>query len=227
MKIAEIYAGIEGEGIRVGIPQIFIRTQGCSLGCKTCDTVYAQSWTKKKKDLSVSDLIAALDKNPIKSKFITITGGDPLEQQDIVQVVKELSRRDYYVNIEVSGQVYNRDVFWIVDFISADLKTPSSGIEANIDSIRKILHKYDYKTQIKCVVANEKDLDFVVDTYKKLQLDKSLDLDFVITPNWTKEKDFDRTMFKKIQKRLFDEQLCIRLIAQQHKLIWGTEAREV
>ena len=58
MKVAEIFAGVEGEGSRIGTPQIFIRTQGCSIQCKWCDTAYTWAKDGECKFLSPNELIA-------------------------------------------------------------------------------------------------------------------------------------------------------------------------
>ena len=41
MKISEIFYSIEGEGIEIGRPEIFVRLSGCNLRCEWCDTKYA------------------------------------------------------------------------------------------------------------------------------------------------------------------------------------------
>ena len=41
-RVAETFYSIQGEGATVGQPAIFVRLQGCSVGCGWCDTKY--SW---------------------------------------------------------------------------------------------------------------------------------------------------------------------------------------
>lgn len=227
MRIAEIYAGIEGEGLRIGTPQIFIRSQGCSIKCKYCDSSY--TWDESKgKDLSPEEILVALKKNNYSLDVVSITGGNPLEQSDIYQLVDLLDRNNYYVNIEVSGQEWNHDVYRKVDFISCDIKTPSSGVVCNLENIKKILSKFDYKTQIKCVAADKEDLNYICNNYRVLSKDKSIDVNMIITPCWPeKQKEFDVKFYKVIQKKLLEEKLPIKVIIQQHKAIFGVETKGV
>lgn len=227
MRIAEIFAGIEGEGVRIGVPQVFVRTQGCSIRCKFCDSQF--TWPGDKgKELSPDQVLLTLEKNAPSLKVVSITGGNPLEQKDIVEVVSLLSRKGYWMNIEATGQDYNSEVFRLVDFISCDIKTPSSGVKANIKTVKKILGKYDYKTQVKCVVKDKSDLNFVCSTYEDLMKDRKLELKMIVTPCWSEDQqDVNKDTLKLVQKRLFDEGLPIRVIVQQHKFLHGVSTRGV
>ena len=41
LKISEIFYSIQGEGVDMGIPTIFLRLFGCNLRCTWCDSMYA------------------------------------------------------------------------------------------------------------------------------------------------------------------------------------------
>jgi 7-carboxy-7-deazaguanine synthase len=56
MRIAEIFRSIQGEGRLTGTEAIFVRTSGCNLRCRYCDTPYA-SWTPEGEDLSVAEIL--------------------------------------------------------------------------------------------------------------------------------------------------------------------------
>ena len=43
LKINEIFYSIQGEGRHTGMPAVFVRLSGCSMGCPWCDTKYAQA----------------------------------------------------------------------------------------------------------------------------------------------------------------------------------------
>ena len=60
MRIAEIFRSIQGEGRLTGTESIFVRTSGCNLRCRYCDTPYA-SWTPEGDDLSVAEILGRID----------------------------------------------------------------------------------------------------------------------------------------------------------------------
>src|SRR6478736_4189203 len=77
LLINSIYRATEGEGIHIGIPQIFVRFQGCHVGCVNCDTKetwdFDPAFTMALDE--VMESIETLSQNIIKR--VSITGGDP------------------------------------------------------------------------------------------------------------------------------------------------------
>lgn len=104
MKINEIFYSIEGEGIRAGHPCVFIRTFGCNLNCSYCDSQYA-CYGDDYKEMSVSDILVEVKKYP--TRYITITGGEPLlqDKEEMTSLILSLLSLNYYVNIETNGAV--------------------------------------------------------------------------------------------------------------------------
>lgn len=101
MLITEIFWSIQGEGLRTGIPSIFLRLSGCSLKCSNCDT--KKSWQNGiYKD--VYEIISEIDEygKRYPESQVVITGGEPLEQ-DLTDVVKELKSKNYFISIETNG----------------------------------------------------------------------------------------------------------------------------
>ena len=45
MRVSEIFYSVQGEGIQIGLPTIFLRLFGCDLRCMWCDTMYAVEGT--------------------------------------------------------------------------------------------------------------------------------------------------------------------------------------
>ncbi|MCZ6639200.1 MAG: 7-carboxy-7-deazaguanine synthase QueE, partial [Candidatus Dadabacteria bacterium] len=41
MKISEIFFSLQGEGLEIGLPTVFVRLFACDLRCTWCDTMYA------------------------------------------------------------------------------------------------------------------------------------------------------------------------------------------
>lgn len=224
MRINNIYRACEGEGVHIGAPQVFIRTQGCSLHCKNCDTL--SSWNPSHgTEMTTEEIIGKV--NEFGLNRVSITGGNPLEAEGMFDLVKCLRQKGYYINIEVTGQDYDEDVFNHVHFISCDIKTPDTGVKASVDNLIHMLISFPYKMQLKAVCASIVDLDFIISHYNILR--KHLGHSpFIITPCYTeKAVGFDFDMIDKIYNRIMDEKLDIRLIMQQHKIVYGSKREDV
>ena len=117
MRIAEIYHSLQGEGRLTGTPSVFVRTSGCNLRCRFCDTPYA-SWSPEGEYLSVEAVVAEVEKVsgtlrvptssgtrsvPDTLRHVVITGGEPMLFPDLVPLCAELRRRGMHVTIETAG----------------------------------------------------------------------------------------------------------------------------
>jgi len=155
---------------------------------------------------------------------VTITGGEPLEQVDLEKLCFLLKKENFFITLETSGVVYNKEVFKLCDLLSIDLKTPSSKVRVdnNFTIHHKILSEFGDKTQIKAVVGDKNDYRFVKRFYNrftKLLLLKPYQL--IITPCWNTDQEFVDTEFvKEIISSIFTDRLSVRLIIQQHKIIY-------
>jgi 7-carboxy-7-deazaguanine synthase len=121
MRIAEIYASLQGEGLLAGTPSAFVRTSGCNLRCHWCDTPFT-SWEPVGDQRSVGeilDAVAALDRD-----HVVITGGEPLLFPEVSELCQRLRHRGCHVTIETAGTV------WLdtdADLMSISPKLASSG----------------------------------------------------------------------------------------------------
>lgn len=106
LTVHSIFKTIQGEGVLVGTPSIFIRLHGCNLQCPMCDTDY----TKGSKVMSVQDLVEKT--NTLAGKVIStvvITGGEPLNQ-DISFLVDTLYEEGYQIQLETNGTLFKPEV---------------------------------------------------------------------------------------------------------------------
>jgi len=216
MKIVEIFDSIEGEGKRAGELATFIRTAGCNLRCSYCDTPYAQSICAPSKEMSIDEIIARVNYNNV-----TITGGEPLIQEDIKALISQLCEKGFYVNIETNGSVilekfrkvrYKRSIC-NNPFFTMDYKCYSSGM--NKEMKNENLADLTPKDVIKFVVQDETDLAQAYEL-KKVRAIKYLSPVFgEIEPKRIVNfmKKFDMIDFK-IQLQL-------------HKYIWNPEMKGV
>lgn len=101
MRIVELFASKQGEGIWTGTESTFIRIGGCHLHCRFCDTPYASWELEQGEELSVEEIIGrALIFN---RKHVIITGGEPMLFSELVPLTEQLEALDYTITIETSG----------------------------------------------------------------------------------------------------------------------------
>ncbi|AFE54439.1 7-carboxy-7-deazaguanine synthase QueE [Rickettsia typhi] len=106
LEVQSIFKTIQGEGIFVGYPSIFIRLGGCNLACNFCDTEF--------EDFELIDIDQIINKvqnlslNSKNSKtinLVVITGGEPM-RQPIGLLCQKLLDQDFKVQIETNGTLY-------------------------------------------------------------------------------------------------------------------------
>lgn len=104
LKIIEIFASLQGEGLRQGEPTVFIRFSGCNLKCSFCDTRYA--WNGGR-ELTPSQALQEIQK--IRSRYpvdwACLTGGEPL-LQDISGFVADLHKDGLKIQVETNATLY-------------------------------------------------------------------------------------------------------------------------
>jgi len=224
LKVSEIFKSIEGEGIWVGIPTVFIRLSGCSIKCTTCDTKYAWIEGEKMPVLKVVDYVT---KNFRRGR-VSITGGEPLDQiEAVTELVEWLKNYGFYpINLETSGQIYSPEVS-IFDTWSVDLKTPSSGVEANLDAIKQFIMLDPFNVQVKAVVKDRNDLRFTLTKFKYLSSLFPKFKNFVITPFWSPGKPLNKKRVEFITSQVSKTDIPVRVIVQQHKIMYGSSRKGV
>ena len=95
-----------------GVESVFVRTSGCNLRCRYCDTRYA-SWEPEGDYLSLEEVLARVQaeaKNPGQSELshVVVTGGEPMLLPELVPLCEELRRRAMHVTIETAGSAISR-----------------------------------------------------------------------------------------------------------------------
>ncbi|MCO4792307.1 MAG: 7-carboxy-7-deazaguanine synthase QueE [Bacteriovoracaceae bacterium] len=223
-----IYLATEGEGVHLGTPQVFVRFQGCNIGCLNCDS--KDTWEfEDRLGLSMDEILVQIHEksNSGRIRRVSITGGDPLHPKNVPAVSKlarELKARRYFVNIEASGTRLVHEVFDSIDFISFDFKTPSTGVETPLESVKKLSEQYEGRFQIKSVIENEKDFDYVLGAAEKLG---EFSFPWVLTPAFNLGELLPFERFNKIIKWNEKSGGLFRVIIQQHKVIHGADKKQV
>ncbi|MBI4240749.1 MAG: 7-carboxy-7-deazaguanine synthase QueE [Candidatus Rokubacteria bacterium] len=99
-RVAECFFSIQGEGVTAGAPAVFVRLQGCSVGCQWCDTKY--SWDPAGgREVSLEALVEEASAYPCRR--VVITGGEPLESLLFLPLVEALKARGFTIEVETSG----------------------------------------------------------------------------------------------------------------------------
>ena len=106
LPISEVFTSIQGEGKLTGVPSFFIRTSGCNLRCKWCDTPYA-SWNPEIDRRSIAWLVEQAEASGVK--HAVLTGGEPMIFDGIVPLAAALRGAGFHITIETAGTVA-RDV---------------------------------------------------------------------------------------------------------------------
>jgi len=152
ISINEIFYSIQGEAKNTGKPTIFIRTAGCPYRCTYCDTEYAFTEGVKKDVNQILDEIKLY-----KTKYITITGGEPLAQKNISSLFEALNDKSYKVSIETSGLMSICNIPDYVEIIM-DIKTPSSKEDSN--NLYSNLNEIKETDVLKFVIGNREDYEW-------------------------------------------------------------------
>jgi len=211
LKINEIYYSVQGESTHSGCPCIFIRLTYCNLRCSYCDTEYA---FYDGKNMEITDIMSEIKR--WDCNLVEVTGGEPLFQDECIDLLNELVNNNYKVMLETGGSLsisdVPRKVVKIVDF-----KCPSSGmVKKNLWSIVDDLQAND---EVKFVIGNREDFDWAKDRITEYSLDKICTLLFSPT--------FGEIDPQQIVEWILAENLPVRMQLQMHKIIWSPEEKGV
>ena len=166
MYVAETFTSLQGEGMLAGTPSFFIRTSGCNLRCRWCDTPYT-SWLPEGERRSVPDLVAeAVDSG---TRQVVVTGGEPLLQREIGRLTDGLKEAGFQLTVETAGTL---DPSFHCDLLSVSPKTANSDpsgmprdrhrrIREDLGPLQR-LHRRFREYQFKFVIEDADDLPEVL-----------------------------------------------------------------
>ena len=205
LRISEVFYSLQGESQSVGMPTVFIRLTGCPLRCQYCDTSYAFSGGEM---TSIADIIAQVAQ--YKTRYITVTGGEPLAQPACLELLKQLADKGYIVSLETSGAL---DVSQVDPRIVKvmDLKTPASAEESR--NLYTNLPYLEAKDQLKFVICNAEDYAWSKNKLDEYQLDKQCEVLF--SPSIGEQDPTE------LAEWILRDQLPVRFQLQLHKILWG------
>ena len=206
LRISEIFYSLQGETRTVGLPTVFIRLTGCPLRCRWCDTEHA---FKGGELLSIEAVLAQVAQ--FSPRYVTVTGGEPLGQQECLQLLTALADQGYEVSLETSGAITLAQVDSRIVKVM-DLKPPASG-----ESHRNLYDNIpllDKKDQLKFVIADRDDYQWSVAKLIEYNLADRVS-DVLFSP-------VSETMSsEQLAGWILEDRLPVRFQLQLHRVIWG------
>jgi len=217
-KIAERFVSINGEASHAGELAVFLRFTKCNLECSYCDTAWANKEDAPFHEYSTEELCDYVKKSGVKN--VTLTGGEPLLQENLHELLAALYNLGIRSEIETNGSLsiaeYAKEVYRPA--FTLDYKCPSSGMQSHM-----LTKNYLYLTQEDCV-------KFVVGSVEDLECAKN-----IICTHHLAERChvylspvFGRIDPKEIVAFMQENTMNgVRLQLQLHKFIWNPEERGV
>lgn len=218
LSVAEKFVSINGEGRRAGELAVFLRFCKCNLHCSFCDTRWANSDDVAAQAMTVKQLTDYVMSTGIKN--VTLTGGEPLLQRNISDLIAALDALGLYVEIETNGSVPLKTFapFPSHTSVTMDYKLPGSGME-NFMRLENFSFLAETDT-VKFVVGDLADLERAAEIIRAFDLTTRCCVYF--SPVFGKMHPDTIVSFMK--EHTLNQ---VRLQLQLHKYIWDPERRGV
>lgn len=218
-NVVEKFVSINGEGRLAGQLAVFIRFRGCNLNCVYCDTKWANTSDAPAEEMSKEDIYNYIKSTGVRN--VTLTGGEPLLQKDIFQLLEYLAKdENIRVEIETNGSVNIQAVKEIKNCpsVTLDYKTPYSGMEKYMLTEN---YKYlDNDDTVKFVCGSKEDLEktkCIIDEYKLKNK-----CHIYISPV------FGAIELPKIVEFMIENNMTdVNMQLQMHKYIWSPDKKGV
>jgi 7-carboxy-7-deazaguanine synthase len=211
LKVNEIFHSIQGESRHAGRPCVFVRLTYCNLRCRWCDTAYAFEEGVDREVGEILETVAGYG-----TRYVLITGGEPLAQGGVHDLIGALLDRGYEVAIETGGSLDVAPVDRRA-MIVMDLKCPGSGMEAmnrweNLDHLKPT-------DEVKFVLADRADYEWARAVIAARRLAGRLGI--LLSPAHALLHP------RALAEWVLADRLPVRLQIQIHKYIWPADLRGV
>jgi 7-carboxy-7-deazaguanine synthase len=219
LQVVEKFVSINGEGRRCGQLATFIRFAGCNLNCGYCDTAWANDRKVAFDPMTAEEVYAYIKDTQVTN--VTLTGGEPLLQQDMGALLELLSQDpELYVEIETNGSVLLSKFSGLENppSFTMDYKLPSSGMErmmalGNFNQLTE-------KDTVKFVSGSLQDLEKARELIDRYRLTEKTAV--FISPI------FGEIELETIVDFMKDNQMNgVNMQVQLHKIIWDPNERGV
>jgi 7-carboxy-7-deazaguanine synthase len=204
MRVIEVFHSLQGEGPLTGVRTTFIRAARCNLRCSWCDTQYSFGPGRSR---SVGSLLGEVARH--KTRYVCLTGGEPLLQSESVTLVERLADRGITTVVETGGSLDVSPYLKVPRLVlSVDVKCPSSTMEgrnhwANLPRLRS-------RDVLKFVIADRKDYLYARRVVRRYEGAATL----VFQPVWGTDAG-------RLADWVLRDRLDVRVMLQEHKVLWG------
>jgi len=228
LRIAEIFGPtVQGEGVLIGQPTVFVRAGGCDYRCSWCDSLHAvdsafrHQWAAMEPAAVMDEVRRLSGGRPLT---VSISGGNPAIQ-DFGPLIERGRAEGYDFACETQGSV-PRDWFSLLGTLVLSPKPPSSGETPDWDRFAACLAAAEGCGQavMKIVVFDEADYAFA-----RAAAARHPELPLYLQPG-NPEVDPDRPVDLQaatdrllwlIEKVIGDGWFAPRVLPQLHVLVWG------
>ena len=158
--------------------------------------------------MSISDILDQVSSYP--TKYVTVTGGEPLSQKSCLLLLEALCVQGCIVSIETSGAI---DVSGVDSRVMKvmDIKTPGSGeVDRNLYDNLKFIGQND---EIKFVICNREDYEWAKSFISNHKIFPQCQILF--SPEQSSQDA------AQLAEWVLEDGLNVRLQLQLHKLLWG------
>ncbi|NGO54910.1 7-carboxy-7-deazaguanine synthase QueE [Allomesorhizobium camelthorni] len=233
IRVSEIFGPtIQGEGVLIGLPTVFVRTGGCDYRCSWCDSLHAvdnrfrHNWLTRSTD-EVWQKVRELSGG--KPVMVSLSGGNPAIQP-FGELIGRGHAEGYRFALETQGSVV-RDWFGNLDVLVLSPKPPSSDMTTDWAAFEACLEAaHGVQVVLKLVVFDDWDYAYAKDAaarYPQLPVylqpgnhtpppadadDAWIDIDGIM-------KRMEWLVDKVIKDRWFEA----RVLPQLHVLLWGNK----
>lgn len=209
LRITEVFVSLQGETSRGGLPTVFVRLTGCPLRCQYCDTAYAFSGGELH---DIDALVTQVTEYGVQ--HVTVTGGEPLAQTGVYELMQKLCDQGLQVSLETSGAL---DVTTVDPRVArvVDVKTPGSGevgrnLYANLASLGE-------RDEIKFVICDRNDYEWTRLQCEQYDLFEG-QAAVLFSPSAPQLEP------RLLADWIVQDRLPVRFQIQLHKLLWNDEA---
>ena len=225
-QITEIFSSMQGEGIFVGVRQIFVRFKRCNMACGFCDTPNDVA-AKEYSVAALMDEIKAMDGSNGPHHSVSLTGGEPLVYAEFLKSFLPLLKKAGFKSyLETNGTLPNEleNVIDLIDIVAMDFKLPSStGGRAywaeHLEFLKIAVRK---KVFVKSVVTTDTKKEDVEEAVRLIRTVNEK-IPFIMQPA-TPVKNFDKRpgenrLLKFLDIALKNEVKNSRVMPQTHKML--------